>query len=72
MNHENDFDPELFRVVRRVAGIPMPVIAAALGVSRQAIYYWEGGQRQPSPEHARALALLCRELVTHVAGGSGG
>lgn len=36
--------PEVARAIRRAAGVSQEGLAGALGVSRQAVGYWEAGQ----------------------------
>jgi Zn-dependent peptidase ImmA (M78 family)/DNA-binding XRE family transcriptional regulator len=45
---------------RELAGFTQDDVAAALGVSRAMISYWEGGQRRPSQTQVAALAALYR------------
>jgi DNA-binding transcriptional regulator YdaS (Cro superfamily) len=43
-------------------GVPAPVIASRLGVSRTAVHYWRRGVCQPSARRVLALALLLADL----------
>src|SRR5436190_23383465 len=45
---------------RELAGFTQVDVAAALGVSRVMISYWEGGQRRPNQAQVAALARLYR------------
>jgi len=50
------------REARERTGLSAADFAAALGVSRQAVSYWETGRCVPSAEHALAYARLLRQL----------
>lgn len=50
---------QLFRLARRTLDLDQEPVAAAVGVSRQALSNWEIGRASPTPEHLRALV---REL----------
>jgi transcriptional regulator with XRE-family HTH domain len=44
--------------LRRVRNWTMEQLAAQLNVSRQSVWYWESGQRQPKPQMIRKMAAL--------------
>lgn len=50
------------RAERAQAGVNQTEVAAALGVSRQAVSQWETGRKVPSAEHALAYGKLLRQL----------
>ena len=49
---------------RELAGFIQDDVAAALGVSRVMISYWEGGQRRPNQAQVAALAALYRRQAS--------
>jgi Zn-dependent peptidase ImmA (M78 family)/DNA-binding XRE family transcriptional regulator len=49
---------------RELAGFTQDDVAAALGVSRAMISYWEGDQRRPSQTQVAALATLYRRQAS--------
>jgi transcriptional regulator with XRE-family HTH domain len=59
-------DPPARRLIREAAGLSAARLAAALGVSRQAVLHWEAGTRRPRPDHERAYAELLAELKREV------
>jgi transcriptional regulator with XRE-family HTH domain len=56
------------RHIRQQSGLSQLDVARALGVSREAIVYWEAGRRTPRPATAVAylelLDRLAREALT--------
>ena len=47
---------DLSAAIRTLRGVrSQREFAAAIGVTRQSIIYWEDGRRIPHPRHARAL-----------------
>ena len=49
--------PARLRTLRLAAGLSVPALAAAAGVTAQAIRYLEAGSRAPSLETAAKLAV---------------
>lgn len=47
--------PRALMLSRKVRGLSLQKVADALGVTTPAVLHWERGDRDPSPEHARAL-----------------
>lgn len=41
---------------RKAKGLTQPQLAELCGVTRQAVYYWESGKREPSLEASVCLA----------------
>jgi len=41
---------------RKARGLTQPQLAELCGVTRQAVYYWESGKREPSLEASVCLA----------------
>lgn len=62
--------PAMQRALRRAAGVSLAEVAAALGVTRQAVSMWELGQRTPRGATLIAYTRLLRELRRAVAGTS--
>jgi transcriptional regulator with XRE-family HTH domain len=54
--------PEMCRAIRVTAGSSLRSVAAALGVSPQAVTFWEQGRRRPKDSNLVAYADLLREL----------
>ena len=53
--------PEARRVLRERAGVTQQDVAAAVGVTREAVSQWEAGRRDPRPPRlARYLEVLDR------------
>jgi DNA-binding transcriptional regulator YiaG len=50
------------RAIRKDAKVSLARLAAALGVSVQAVSHWELGTRQPRPANAVAYAAILRAL----------
>jgi transcriptional regulator with XRE-family HTH domain len=46
------------RNLRRALGMTQQELAAALGFSEQAVYYWESGKRRIRPYVEKAIASL--------------
>lgn len=61
---EGDRQPEAVRFVREQAGFTVAHLADLLGVSRQTVHRWEGGQ---TPIDMASFALLRLLLVEHAA-----
>src|SRR5258708_3280562 len=57
---ENTFGRSCVRV-RRSMGLTQRALGRLLGISEQAIQYWERGVHAPKPEHLERLLALCRE-----------
>jgi DNA-binding transcriptional regulator YiaG len=49
IHHGLPKDPETRRILRESSGLSRSQMAKIVGVTRQAIYYWETGARTPSP-----------------------
>jgi DNA-binding transcriptional regulator YiaG len=54
--------PSRRRIIRERAGATQAELAAALGVSKQALERWERGDAKPRGQHAAAYALLLERL----------
>ncbi len=52
---------------RELAGARQGDVAAALGVTRQAVSKWESGQSVPSAAHALEYGKLLRQLAKRAA-----
>jgi len=65
-----EFGPALV-AVREQAGLTQDDVAAALGVSRQIIGYWEHGKRKPRTEHIFQLATLFHTSIAGLLGTAG-
>lgn len=46
------------RKYREIRGMNQAQLAAALGVTQQAVYYWETGKTSPKPENQAAIARV--------------
>jgi DNA-binding transcriptional regulator YiaG len=58
-------EPAVRRAVREGAGVSQRSLARALGVSAQAVNFWEAGKRTPSARYvARYVSLLAQ--LAHV------
>jgi len=56
-------EPQTCRALRRAAGVTVREMARTVGVSRQAVEFWESGKRRPSgPNLERYVEALhaCR------------
>lgn len=60
--------PKMARALREAAGLSQGRIAAALGVSRVAVYRWEGGLRKPRKKNRAAYAALLAAISAEVNG----
>ena len=49
---------EMLKEMRKSAGMKPEEVAAALGVDRSAVYFWESGAHRPEPERLHALLDL--------------
>lgn len=56
--------PERIRSLRRQLGLTQAEFAERLGVSMQAVSFWERGTRTPTGLYARAIRSLQREALT--------
>jgi DNA-binding transcriptional regulator YiaG len=51
--------PETCRALRLAAGVSLAEVAEAVGVTKQAVLFWELGQRRPTgPRLARYVTVL--------------
>lgn len=55
--------PAMRRAIREAAGLTLEDFGGALGVSSQAVLYWERGTRFPRPEHLGPYSELLRALT---------
>lgn len=46
----------IIRTARQARGLTLTEVGAALGVTRQYVYAWESGRRNPGPKHLAKLA----------------
>ena len=60
--------PARLRTLRLAAGLSVPALAAAAGVTAQAIRYLEAGSRAPSLETAARLAKALGTSIDELAG----
>ena len=58
--------PHLCRQIRERAGLSQSDVARALGVTREAVAYWELGKRIPRPDRALAYGALLERLAAEV------
>ena len=54
--------PATRRVLRTDAGLTLAELASQLGVTKQALWYWEVGARQPRSKNRLAYAQALDEL----------
>lgn len=54
--------PDTRRVLRTDAGLTLAELAGQLGVTKQALWYWEVGARQPRGKNRIAYARALDEL----------
>ncbi len=54
--------PALVRSLRRQLGLTQTEFAKRLGVSMQAVSFWERGTRSPTGLYARAIRALLRDV----------
>jgi DNA-binding transcriptional regulator YiaG len=54
--------PALRRALRRAAGVSLDDVGAAVGVTGQAVWWWEQGKREPNDENLVRYLELLREL----------
>jgi DNA-binding XRE family transcriptional regulator len=52
---------------REAAGVSMADVARVLGVTKQAVWYWETHQSVPTVEHALAYGRLLTALAKKAA-----
>ena len=64
-------EPELRRLIRRRAGVPLRVIADECGVTYEAARRWERGGRDPSGDHLRRYAAVLDRLAAEAMNGNG-
>lgn len=50
------FNPKTLQAIRLDRGLTALALADAVGVSRQAVWYWEAGQMRPSTDRLADLA----------------
>jgi DNA-binding transcriptional regulator YiaG len=55
--------PSRRRRLRERAGLSQRAVARALGVTREAVAYWEAGHRTPRAAHAAAYVALLDRLA---------
>lgn len=48
--------PNVRRALREASGLSVVEVAEAIGVTRQAVWRWERGLREPGAHHRRAYA----------------
>ena len=57
----------IIKAARLASGLTLAEIGKALGVTRQYVYAWEAGRRNPGPKHlaklAEVLGLDVRDLL---------
>ena len=55
------------KAARQARGLTLAEVGSALGVTRQYVYAWEAGRRNPGPKHlaklAEVLGLDVRDLL---------
>lgn len=54
--------PSMRRALRKAAGVSLSEVAAIIGVTRQAVALWEGGDRTPRGTNLDEYARVLREL----------
>lgn len=54
----------IIKTARQAHGLTLAEVGSALGVTRQYVYAWEAGRRNPGPKH---LAKLAEVLELQVA-----
>ena len=52
------------KAARQALGLTLAELGSALGVTRQYVYAWEAGRRNPSRKYLRALAEVLGLQVT--------
>ncbi len=52
------------KAARQARGLTLAELGNALGVSRQYVYAWEAGRRNPGPKHLAKLAEVLGLQVT--------
>lgn len=67
----NDTFAARLRVRREAARLSVPELAAAAGLTRQAVWQLERGEREPTLETARKLAAALACTIDELAGASG-
>ncbi len=55
--------PERIRSLRRQLGLTQTAFAQRLGVSMQAVSFWERGTRTPTGLYAQAIRTVQREVL---------
>ena len=57
----------IIKAARQDRGLTLADVGSALGVTRQYVYAWEAGRRNPGPKHlaklAEVLGLDVRDLL---------
>jgi DNA-binding transcriptional regulator YiaG len=56
-------DGDDVRTWRQARGLSQEALAKLLGTTKQAVFYWESGRRQPPAMLERALRDIDRELA---------
>lgn len=64
---EEPLTPERIRALRRQLGLTQAEFAHRLGVSMQAVSFWERGTRTPTGLYARAIQSLLRDVQANAA-----
>ena len=52
------------KAARQARGLTLAEVGGALGVTRQYVYAWEAGRRNPGPKHLAKLAEVLGLQVT--------
>ena len=52
------------KAARRACGLTLDEVGWALGVTRQYVYAWESGRRNPGPKHLAKLAEVLGLEIT--------
>ena len=52
------------KAARQARGLTLAEVGGALGVTRQYVYAWESGRRNPGPKHLAKLAEVLGLQVT--------
>ena len=54
----------IIKAARQDRGLTLADVGSALGVTRQYVYAWEAGRRNPGPKHLAKLAEVLGLQVT--------